>query len=92
MPVVDNQALKSFDLPGLNHRTFAGPEHGLKNLEVWGQVIAPGSGTPVHRHACEEAIVVLGRLRHLDRQRSGHPLRPQFHPRDSGRRHPSNRQ
>jgi quercetin dioxygenase-like cupin family protein len=59
MPVVDNQALKSFDLPGLNHRTFAGPEHGLKNLEVWGQVIAPGSGTPVHRHACEEAIVVL---------------------------------
>jgi mannose-6-phosphate isomerase-like protein (cupin superfamily) len=46
-------------LPGLNHRTFAGPEHGLKNLEVWGQVIDAGAGTPVHRHACEEAIVIL---------------------------------
>jgi mannose-6-phosphate isomerase-like protein (cupin superfamily) len=59
MPVIDNQAVKNFALPGLNHRTFAGPEHGLKNLEVWGQVIDAGAGTPVHRHACEEAIVIL---------------------------------
>ena len=59
MPVIDNQAVQNFALPGLNHRTFAGPEHGLKNLEVWGQVIDAGAGTPVHRHACEEAIVVL---------------------------------
>jgi mannose-6-phosphate isomerase-like protein (cupin superfamily) len=59
MPVIDNQAAKNFALPGLNHRTFAGPEHGLKNLEVWGQVIDAGAGTPVHRHACEEAIVIL---------------------------------
>ncbi len=51
--------MKNFDLPGLNHRTLAGPEHGLKSLEVWGQTIAPGAGTPVHRHACEEAIVIL---------------------------------
>jgi mannose-6-phosphate isomerase-like protein (cupin superfamily) len=59
MPIIDNQAVKNFPLPGLNHRTFAGPEHGLKNLEVWGQVIDAGAGTPVHRHACEEAIVIL---------------------------------
>jgi quercetin dioxygenase-like cupin family protein len=59
MPVIDNAAVKDFNLPGLNHRTFAGPEHGLKNLEVWGQVIEAGAGTPVHRHACEEAIVIL---------------------------------
>ena len=59
MPVIDNQAVKNFALPGLNHQTFAGPEHGLKNLEVWGQVIDAGAGTPVHRHACEEAIVIL---------------------------------
>jgi mannose-6-phosphate isomerase-like protein (cupin superfamily) len=59
MPVIDNPAVKNFALPGLNHRTFAGPEHGLKNLEVWGQVIDAGAGTPVHRHACEEAIVIL---------------------------------
>jgi len=59
MPVIDNTSVKTFSLPGLNHQTFAGPEHGLKNLEVWGQVIEAGAGTPVHRHACEEAIVVL---------------------------------
>jgi len=59
MPVIDNTSVKAFNLPGLNHQTFAGSEHGLKHLEVWGQVIEAGSGTPVHRHACEEAIVVL---------------------------------
>lgn len=59
MPVVNNASLTEFNLPGLNHRTFAGPEHGMKNLEVWGQVIEAGAATPVHRHACEEAIVIL---------------------------------
>jgi quercetin dioxygenase-like cupin family protein len=59
MPVVNNSTLREFNLPGLNHRTFAGPEHGMKNLEVWGQVIEPGAGTPVHCHSCEEAIVIL---------------------------------
>jgi quercetin dioxygenase-like cupin family protein len=59
MSVVDNASLPTFNLPGLNHRTFAGPEHGMKHLEVWGQVIEPGAGTPVHRHACDEAIVIL---------------------------------
>jgi hypothetical protein len=44
MPIVDNAALKNFDLPGLNHRTLAGPEHGLKSLELWGQTIASGAG------------------------------------------------
>jgi len=59
MPVVNNASLTEFNLPGLNHRTFAGPEHGMKSLEVWGQVIEAGAATPVHRHACEEAIVIL---------------------------------
>jgi len=59
MPIIDNNSVKDFNLPGLSHRTFAGPEHGLKNLAVWGQVIEAGAGTPVHRHACEEAIVIL---------------------------------
>jgi quercetin dioxygenase-like cupin family protein len=31
----------------------------MKNLEVWAQTIEAGAGTPVHRHACEEAIVIL---------------------------------
>jgi quercetin dioxygenase-like cupin family protein len=59
MPVINNASLTEFNLPGLNHRTFAGPEHGMKSLEVWGQVIEAGAATPVHRHACEEAIVIL---------------------------------
>ncbi len=59
MPVIANSSLPQFNLPGLSHRTFAGPEHGMKNLEVWGQVIEAGAATPVHRHACEEAIVIL---------------------------------
>jgi quercetin dioxygenase-like cupin family protein len=59
MPIVNNTSQPEFNLPGLNHRTFAGPEHGMKNLEVWGQVIEAGAATPVHRHACEEAIVIL---------------------------------
>jgi len=59
MPIINNDSLPSFDLPGLNHRTFAGPESGLKTLEVWGQVIKAGAATPVHRHVCEEAIVIL---------------------------------
>jgi mannose-6-phosphate isomerase-like protein (cupin superfamily) len=36
-------------------------------MEVWHQVMAPGSETPVHRHACEEVIVILsgsGRVVH----------------------------
>ncbi len=60
MPVIKHNEVKTFSLPGLEHQTVAGPEHGMRTLEVWVQTIAPGSGTPVHRHACEEAIVVLG--------------------------------
>lgn len=59
MPVVNNDTIKHFQLPGLEHQTLAGPEHGFQTLEMWMQTIAPGSGTPIHRHACEEAIVIL---------------------------------
>ena len=59
MPIVNNETLKTFALPGLNHRTLAGPEHGMTNIEVWAQTIEAGASTPVHRHACEEAIVIL---------------------------------
>ena len=59
MPIVKNDTAPRFQLPGLDHQTLAGPEHGFKTFEMWMQTIAPGSGTPVHRHACEEAIVIL---------------------------------
>ncbi|KAF2538448.1 hypothetical protein F2Q68_00018649 [Brassica cretica] len=28
-------------------------------VEIWLQTFAPGSGTPIHRHSCEEVFVVL---------------------------------
>ncbi len=59
MAVIDNAALRKFSLPGLEHQTLAAREQGLSGMEVWMQTIAPGAGTPVHRHACEEVIVIL---------------------------------
>ena len=57
--IVDNDRLPRFALPGLDHRTLAGHAQGLQSMEVWMQTMAPGAVTPVHRHACEEVIVVL---------------------------------
>jgi mannose-6-phosphate isomerase-like protein (cupin superfamily) len=59
MPIIDNATITTFTLPGLVHQTVAGPAQGLKTLEVWLETIAPGAGTPVHRHACEEVLVIL---------------------------------
>ena len=59
MPIIDNATVKTFTLPGLVHQTVAGPAQGLKTLEVWVETIAPGAGTPVHRHECEEVLVIL---------------------------------
>jgi quercetin dioxygenase-like cupin family protein len=78
MPVIENEAVKHFALPGLNHRTLADAEYGMKNLEVWAQTIEAGAGTPVHSHACEEAIVILEGHGNADGQRRGEPLRSQF--------------
>jgi mannose-6-phosphate isomerase-like protein (cupin superfamily) len=59
MPIIDNATIKTFTLPGLVHQTVAGPAQGLKTLEVWVERISPGGGTPVHRHECEEVLVIL---------------------------------
>jgi quercetin dioxygenase-like cupin family protein len=59
MTVFNNATIKKFNLPGLEHQTLAARELGANKMEVWMQTIAPGAGTPVHRHACEEVIVVL---------------------------------
>ena len=59
MAVVDNSKVQEFALPGLRHRTVGGKDGGVKSMEVWQQTIAPGAATPVHRHACEEVIVIL---------------------------------
>lgn len=59
MPIIDNTQLDTFTLPGLTHQTLADARQGLKTLELWQQSMAPGSATPVHRHACEEVVLVL---------------------------------
>jgi quercetin dioxygenase-like cupin family protein len=65
MPVFDNATIPTLQLPGLRHQTLASLDHEVRSMEVWMQTIEPGGATPVHRHACEEVIVVLsgsGRL------------------------------
>jgi len=59
MPIVENTSREKFHLPGLVHQTLAGPEHGMKTMEMWMQTITPGGATPFHRHTCEEVIVIL---------------------------------
>jgi quercetin dioxygenase-like cupin family protein len=59
MPVLSNAAIEKLTLPGLVHQTLAGPRQGARKMEVWMQTVEPGAGTPVHRHDCEEVIVVL---------------------------------
>ena len=59
MPIVDHAAIPALALPGIVHRTVAGLDQDVRTMEVWVQTISPGAATPVHRHACEEVIVVL---------------------------------
>lgn len=59
MTVLSHDEAESFRLPGLEHRTLASLAHGTYTMELWRQTLAPGAVTPWHRHACEEAIVIL---------------------------------
>lgn len=59
MAVISNTDLKKYSLPGLEHQTLAARGMGVTEMEVWMQTVEPGAGTPVHRHDCEEVIVVL---------------------------------
>jgi len=59
MPIVSNDELETLELPGLRHQTIGGHKQGVRTMEVWLQTMAPGAATPVHRHACEEVILVL---------------------------------
>lgn len=59
MSVLQHARIEKFHLPGLTHQTLASQQQGVRGLEVWLQTVAPGAATPVHRHNCEEVIVVL---------------------------------
>ena len=58
-PVVSHPATLPELLPGIRHRTLAGPDDGLSSLEVWSQSIAGHGATPPHQHDCEEVVLVL---------------------------------
>jgi mannose-6-phosphate isomerase-like protein (cupin superfamily) len=59
MQVSHNSDTETHCLPGLEHQTLAGRKDGLQQFEVWRQKIAAGAATPVHKHDCEEVIVVF---------------------------------
>jgi mannose-6-phosphate isomerase-like protein (cupin superfamily) len=44
-------------------------------MEVWHQTMAPGAATPVHRHVCEEVIVILAGSGRLDLEGASHDFR-----------------
>ncbi len=60
MHVNNNSSVQKHQLPGLEHQTLAGCQDGLKSFEIWRQTIAAHATTPVHSHACEEVILVMG--------------------------------
>ena len=74
--IVRHERVEEHQLPGLSHRTVAGPLQGLETLEVWVQTVAPGAATPVHRHDCEEAIVILEGHGVLDLEGREEPFGP----------------
>lgn len=57
MMVIDNEVPSPSGLPGIDHVTLAGSEHGLRKLSVWQQSLAAGAATPPHRHDCEEVVL-----------------------------------
>lgn len=61
MDIVRAAPLPATPIPGITHSTVAGSGDGF-SLSVWEQDIAPGHGTPPHRHDCDEIVrVVHGR-------------------------------
>lgn len=59
MSVIKFSELEKFDFPGIVHQTIASKKQGANSLEIWRQMIAPNAETPVHKHECEEVVIVL---------------------------------
>jgi quercetin dioxygenase-like cupin family protein len=59
MNVIEQAAPVDSPIPGVAHATWAGEEHGLTQLSVWRQTLAPGAATPPHSHDCDEAVLCL---------------------------------
>ncbi|CAK9869800.1 unnamed protein product [Sphagnum jensenii] len=73
---------ENYGRPGLSHIFVAGAnDDGMKEIEVWMATYAPGSGTPIHRHNCEEVFIVLmggGTLFLAPASNASFPGRPQM--------------
>ena len=59
MQIISNDELKTHELPGLVHKTLSNKHNRGQQFEVWKQTIKGESSTPVHKHDCEETIVIL---------------------------------
>lgn len=57
--VIRTSDLTSYSLPGLRHQTLTGPLQGRTELEMRKQTLTLEAATPLHRHDCEELIVIL---------------------------------
>ena len=59
MHLVENTKARKFHFPGLVQQTLAGPEHGMKTLEVWQVTLAPGAEMPPYHHNSDVAWITL---------------------------------
>lgn len=59
MKVIEQPDPVDSPIPGVAHATWAGEEHGLTQLSVWRQTMAPGACTPPHSHGCDEVVLCL---------------------------------
>lgn len=66
MHILPNAGRAGAELPGIEHLTLAGSEHGLSRLSVWRQSMAPGCATPPHQHDCEEVVLVIEGSGHVE--------------------------
>jgi len=66
MPLIDNSAPKTFDIPGVRFSPVASPSRGSLETAIWRAVVAPDTTGGVHHVTREEIIVALsgtGRVR-----------------------------
>jgi len=59
MEIINNELLKTFNLPGLVHKTLSDNKNGNNSFEVWMQTVEPNAATPIHKHNCNEVIIIL---------------------------------
>lgn len=59
MQVIQQTRPAPAPIPGLEHATWASQDHGLQQLSLWRQTLAPGAGTPPHSHDCDEVVLCL---------------------------------